>query len=320
MKKFLVSFFGLILISLGVLSYLTKSFFSYHSPTLVTVSFEKGSSLRRMSQVLADHQVVPNAFSFEVFTRLVGKGSQLKAGEYEFSAGLRPSDVLEKMVAGLVKVYSFTIPEGYNLNDIGKILVEKRLTTPEEWKNFIQGKNLEGFLYPDTYFYSKTHTLADIVAMMTDLFKKKTSPLMEEVARQHLTVNQWVTLASIVEKETGLSAERPLIAAVFLNRLKINMPLQTDPTVIYGISNFNGNLTRADLERDTPYNTYTRLGLPPGPICSPGMAALMAVLHPASSEALYFVAKGDGSHYFSSTLEQHNRAVDFYQRHQGSPP
>jgi UPF0755 protein len=135
-----------------------------------------------------------------------------------------------------------------------------------------------------------------------------------------LSLHQLISLASVVEKETGQAGERPIIAGVFFNRLKIGMMLQSDPTVIYGIPNFNGNLTRADLLRDTPYNTYTRTGIPPGPICSVGLAAIDAVLNPTPTQALYFVGKGDGTHYFSNTLDEHNRAVQYYQLHQGSPP
>lgn len=156
---------------------------------------------------------------------------------------------------------------------------------------------------------------------MVDMFYKKTGEERVRLLRDKgLSLHAAVTLASVVEKETGQAVERPLIAGVFFNRIKIGMPLQSDPTTIYGIRNFNGNLTRRDLETDTPYNTYTRTGLPAGPICNPGLAAIDAVISPAVTDALYFVAKGDGSHYFSKSLDEHNRAVRYYQLKEGDPP
>ncbi|EKD41569.1 MAG: hypothetical protein ACD_73C00653G0002, partial [uncultured bacterium] len=226
-----------------------------------------------------------------------------------------------------------TIPEGYRLSQIEGILKnqgfdlkrddwQRLVSNPQLIKEYqIPNVNLEGYLFPNTYFYSKATTPEDLVKEMVKTFRQKITPEMTEKARvAGFTLHQWVTLASIIEKETGVASERPLIARVFLNRLSQQMLLQTDPTVIYGIPDYKGNITRADLERDSPYNTYTRAGLPPGPICSPGLASLIAVLEPASGPYLYFVAKGDGTHHFSKNLEEHNQAVNFYQRHIGNPP
>lgn len=336
--KFFFSIFFIFLIFVSFITWFKyQSLIHYTSPQSVVVTLEKGISLKKISFILEKEKVIASRRLFEWMVRLAGKGQQLKAGEYEFNAGMSGEEVMNQLVEGKVLQHTFTIPEGHHLNEIGKILVSKNLTTPDEWKNLTSDKDwirslgvpadsLEGYLFPDTYSYQRGATLRELVKMMTDLFFKKiTAELINEAKQKGFSLHEWVTLASIIEKETGLASERPLIAAVFLNRLKINMLLQTDPTVIYGIKNFNGNLTRADLERDTPYNTYTRAGLPPGPICSPGLASLQSVLHPIPGEALsggalYFVGKGDGSHYFSKTLQEHNRAVNYYQRHIGEAP
>lgn len=308
------------------------SFTNYTCPATVTLELADGSSLRRISRALEKEKVIGNAFLFEWLARYQGAEKSLKSGEYEFSAGLKPKAVLSKLVSGLVKYYPITIPEGQNLKEIGKLLAARGLTTQDHWLTVTAdphwrglaktpGKNLEGYLFPDTYLIEKRTKVSDLLATMIGLLRKKVAEdKIKEAESKGLNLHSWLTLASLVEKETGIASERPLIAAVFLNRLKKNMLLQTDPSVIYGIENFNGNLTRADLERDTPYNTYTRGGLPPGPICSPGLDSMMAVLNPAETSYLYFVSKGDGSHHFSKTLEEHNHAVNYYQLHQGGPP
>lgn len=316
MKKAFLFFLLVLLVWGGVK---TTSFFQYRSPTAVTLYFERGSSLRSIGKTLADHRLIPDPLLFEIMARLQRKGNRLKAGEYEFKAGLNPPQILDKMVKGEVKLYSLTIPEGWNLREIKKVFAEKGLQSNEDEKIF--PSHLEGYLFPDTYLYEQRDTAGDLVVMMKELFRKKiTGDLIEQAGRKGFSLHEWVTLASLIEKETALPEERPLIASVFLNRLKIGMPLQTDPSVIYGIPDFDGNLTRRHLETDTPYNTYTRNGLPPGPVCSPGLESLMAVLNPAKNDSLYFVAKGDGTHHFSRTLEEHNRAVNYYQLHKGTPP
>lgn len=331
MKKIFFIFIFLILTGL-ITWFKYQSIVHYTSPQSVVLTLEKGISLKQISFILEKEKVIASRRLFEWMVRFSNKGNQLKAGEYEFVAGLSAQEVMNQLVDGKVLLHTFTIPEGYNLTDIGNLLIAKNLTTADEWRTILGDKewihslgvpadSLEGYLFPDTYSYERGATLRELVKMMTDLFFKKIdSTVINEAKEKGFSLGSWVTLASIIEKETGLARERPQIAAVFLNRLKINMLLQTDPTVIYGIKNFNGNLTRADLERDTPYNTYTRAGLPPGPICSPGFESLKSVLNPAETEALYFVAKGDGSHYFSKTLDQHNQAVNYYQRHIGEMP
>jgi UPF0755 protein len=324
--------FFIFLLGLGFASAWAYLQFSYPSQETVTVEFEPGTSLRKISNVLAEKKVISNARFFEVYARFNNKSKEIKAGEYEFKQELKIDEVLTMLAEGRVVLHPFTVPEGYNIRQIGDLIQQKGMGTQLEWmslmsdKEFIkklglQTDSLEGYLFPDTYNLQKNTTLADLAEKMVRNFKQKVTPdLLSKAQVMGFSLHQWITLASIIEKETGVAAERPLIASVFLNRTKIDMPLQTDPTVIYGITNFNGNLTRNDLETDTPYNTYTRKGLPPGPICSPGLESMLAVLNPTPSEFLYFVGKGDGTHQFSKTLEEHNAAVDLYQRHNEPPP
>jgi UPF0755 protein len=183
----------------------------------------------------------------------------------------------------------------------------------------LQGKGIEGHLFPNTYHFTPAASPREILLAMTEQFRKVFEPLASQANESNaLTFYEILTLASIIEKETGLDAERPLVSAVFHNRLKLKMPLQSDPTVIYGLKNFNGNLTRKDLQDPNPYNTYRIPGLPPGPICNPGFSSLKAALYPAPVPFLYFVSKNDGTHLFSENLESHSNAVKSYQPRQGS--
>lgn len=325
-------FISLLFLLLGSVSFLiTQKFLNYTNPETVQVYLQKGTSVRFISQKLAEAGVVANARFFEIYVRLFKQAGALKSGEYEFTQGLDLRTVIEKLVSGDVLRRQFTIPEGYDLRKTGKLLADKGILNMMDFERFkrrvdwlagIKGAStLEGFLFPDTYSYDSQTTPEMLVKNLVDNFMMRVgTERLAKGAAKGLSPLDVVTLASVIEKETGQAGERPLIAGVFFNRLKLGMPLQSDPTVIYGIADFNGNLTRADLRRDHPYNTYTRGGLPAGPICSPGLEAIEAVLSPATTDALYFVGKGDGSHYFSSTLEQHNKAVRYYQLHQGTPP
>lgn len=326
MKKLLLLLLLITLFTAALGYYGYDKLTSYRSPEEKTVVIDTGTSLKIISQKLEDEKVVSDALLFEWYVRLQKKASQIKAGTYAFTKGVSAKKVLSLLIQGFTIQKIMTIPEGYNKNDIGKLFIERNLiANKEEWeklfydKDFltslgIEADSFEGYLFPDTYYMDDRTTAKNLIEKMVSHFKKKITPEMTEMAKASgFTLHQWVTFASIIEKETGLGSERPLIASVFLNRMKKNMLLQTDPTVIYGIPNFNGNLTRKDLQTDTPYNTYTRPGLPPGPICSPGFKSLKAVIEPAQSDYLYFVGKGDGSHYFSKTLEEHNAAVRKYQ-------
>lgn len=311
----------------------------------VRVEIGSGASVRKISQILADDQIIHDARIFEYYLRFLAmneKKSSIRAGEYSFKSGQDFFSVVEQLLSGRVVLYTFTIPEGYNLKQIGEVVVgQKKLMSLAEYERQVKRAdlidrirvelgvsaitNLEGFLFPDTYAYEKNTKPDEIIAAMVSNFIKR---VVEEfgkdgfsaIKKRKMSFLEAVTLASLVEKETGVGSERPLIAGVFVSRLEKGMLLQTDPSVIYGIPNFNGNITSADLKRDTPYNTYTRAGLPPGPIASVGLAALRAAFNPTPTEYLYFVAKGDGSHYFSKSLEEHNQAVRYYQLGIGVAP
>jgi UPF0755 protein len=235
-------------------------------------------------------------------------------------------EVLKQIIEGRVNSYSVTIPEGYTLFQIGDLLERKGIVSsvafiekasspdiPSEYG--IEGTTLEGFLFPDTYTWSKDSDPEAVIRFLLERFRQVFTAEMTNKAREiGYSEGEIITIASIVEKETGKPDERALVSAVIHNRLKKKIPLQSDPTVIYGIRDFDGNLTRKDLRQHSPYNTYVIPGLPPGPISNPGLESIRAALSPASVDYLYFVSKNDGTHHFSSTLKEHNRAVDEYQR------
>ena len=264
---------------------------------------------------------------WRVLARQLGVAGQLHAGEYALDPGLTPRGLLRKMAAGDVIQHRFTIVEGWTFTQLHTALTQdaalaQTLATigdDEIMRRLADADTLpEGEFLPETYSYVKGMSDLDILRRAREAMRKTLDKLWtEHTADTPLTsAYQALILASIVEKETARTEERPRIARVFLSRLKLGMKLQTDPTVIYGLgANYDGNLRRRDLDTDTPFNTYTRNGLPPTPIALPGKAALEAVVHPAETDALYFVARGDGAHEFSATLEAHNRAVAKYQLH-----
>jgi len=290
---------------------------------LFTVS--PGQGLKQTADSLQQEGLVSDALRFTILTRLDKKDKLLKAGEYIFSSSMTPREILQQMVEGRVHLYRLTIPEGYHLVQIAAAVAtaglesEKRFLDtardPQMARSLgIEADTLEGYLFPDTYYFPRGLDSATIIATMVKQFKAAFKPAWERQAKAlGMTVHEVVTLASIIEKETGASQERPLISSVFHNRLKKGMRLETDPTVIYGIPDFDGNIKRRHLETHTPYNTYKIKGLPPGPIASPGALAIQAALYPAQSEYLYFVSKKDGTHQFSTTIKQHNAAVKKYQ-------
>lgn len=291
----------------------------------VVVLIPPRSSLAAIEGHLQAARVIPPDGRFQWYARLRGVATRLKAGEYVFRAGQTPEDVLRVLVAGKGIRHKITVPEGYNIVQIAGLVATAGLAEREQFIALamdpqtakqlrIEAEGLEGYLYPDTYYFTRNQELMEIITIMAERGLRVLDEAMASApANSGLTPHQVLTLASIVEKETGQPQERPLIASVFLNRLRKGMRLQADPTVIYGIARFNGNLTKADLKADTPYNTYVNTGLPPGPIASPGREAIAAVLNPAPESYLYFVSRNDGSHYFSATLAEHNRAVGNFQ-------
>lgn len=291
-----------------------------------------GASLTAVARQLENSGYIDSARRFVWMARLSGTAHQLRAGEYRIEQGTTPPQLLQAMVEGRVQHYALTLVEGWNFRQVldavrGSPHLQHTLAELDDAALMerlgFPGEHPEGRFFPDTYHFprglSDVEFLRRAYQRMHEVLDQEWSQREEGLPLQ--TPYEALILASIVEKETGVAHERATIAGVFVRRMQIGMRLQTDPTVIYGIGpDFDGNLRRRDLTTDTPYNTYTRTGLPPTPIAMPGREAIQAALHPAPGKALYFVSRGDGSHYFSATLEEHNRAVRYYQLKQGSPP
>ena len=289
------------------------------------INVRPGQTLNTTADILYRENIIENAMKFVLVARIKGYEKRLKAGEYLLSAAMTPLQLLDIMVKGAVKLHKLTIPEGYNLYQIADLVDTANLGTKTDFiqavtdparvrQNGLEGQTFEGYLFPDTYFFPKEVTIEGLIAAMVKRFWSVFVPEWQARAKElGLTVHQVVTLASIIEKETGAGFERPIISSVFHNRLKKKMRLETDPTVIYGIKNFDGNLTREHLTTPTPYNTYKIRGLPIGPIANPGGASLEAALYPDDTNYIYFVSRKDSTHQFSTTLKQHNRAVQKYQ-------
>ena len=289
------------------------------------IIINEGMSLGDVATILAEERLIRNKPIFMLWARILGHSRRIKAGEYQMSHGMTPHNILEMLSRGTIISHAVTIPEGYSTTQIADLFAEKGLIHKQQFleltknrdfmkKYDISSPSLEGYLYPDTYQFGRGLSAELIIDTMVKRFRELVLPYKKSASESGMTWNEIITLASIVEKETGKAEERPLIASVFLNRLKKRMRIESDPTVIYGIENFNGNLTRKDLSKPTPYNTYVIWGLPPGPIANPGLDAIKAVLNPAQTDYLYFVSKNDGFHYFSKTLKEHNRAVQIYQK------
>jgi len=284
-----------------------------------------GQSLAVTAGELERLGLVQSALKFRLLARWEGYDRRLKAGEYALTPALTPREILGIMGKGLVRLHRLTVPEGLTIAQIAELVdrtglaagadVLARATDPAQARALgIAADTLEGYLYPETYFFPKTVAVEGILSAMVGRFRAVFTPEWERrAAEMGLSTHQAVTLASIIEKETGAPSERPLIASVFHNRLKRGMRLETDPTVIYGVKNFDGNLTRRHLETPTPYNTYMIKGLPPGPIANPGKDSLGAALYPAQSDYLFFVSRNNGTHQFSTTFAEHNRAVQKFQ-------
>lgn len=292
----------------------------------VTVIIPKGLSFSLIADNLQSAGVIRNAKGFSFLASLKGAYRKIKAGEYIFNTSMRPLNVLNKLVNGETRRYKVTIPEGRNIREMAVLLEKADLAEKEEFisKAFdkglassmgVNGDTFEGYLFPDTYYLTKGMPAEKIIGKMVDRFKEiYTEDIAEKAAKLGLSQREVVTLASIIEKETGNPEERRHISSVFHNRLKRRMPLQSDPTVIYGVSDFDGNLTKKHLRTRTPYNTYLFYGLPPGPISNSGRASIEAAVNPAKAGYLYFVSKNNGSHHFSKSLRDHNRAVSVYQK------
>ncbi|MEW6672980.1 MAG: endolytic transglycosylase MltG [Thermodesulfobacteriota bacterium] len=291
----------------------------------VVVAVKPGEGFKSIAQRLFDAGIIRSSLKFSILARIKGYDKKAKAGEYLLSARLTPAKILEMMVSGKVILYKVTVPEGYSMRQIAAVVAASGLARAEAFlaaagsaarvrAEGIEADSFEGYLFPDTYYFPKDIGPQKIVDTMVRRFHSAFLPEWKKRADElGYSVHEIVTLASMIEKETGQPAERPLISSVFHNRLKKRMRLESDPTVIYGIDGFNGNITRKDLAAERPYNTYRIKGLPPGPIASPGARSLEAALYPADTAFLYFVSKNDNSHQFSTNVADHNRAVRKYQ-------
>jgi len=291
----------------------------------LTVYIPRGAPFAQVVNILEQNGLVRSRLFFRALGYFYSAPKQIKAGEYEFTRAMTPGEILKKLVDGDVKKHSIVVPEGFTVRKIAARLAAEGIVEEKEFLRLARDRNVlaslnipgpsaEGFLFPDTYNFERGLDAAAILQKMAGQFRAKvTAEMIARAGAQGFTLVQWVTLASIIEKETGLKSEMPLVAAVFRNRLQKKMPLQSDPTVIYGIADFDGNLTRRHLERQNPYNSYLNRGLPPGPICSPGLDALQAALNPAPVAYLYFVSRNDGTHQFSESLSEHSRAVRKFQ-------
>jgi UPF0755 protein len=290
-----------------------------------------GQALAVTAESLERHQLIQSAFKFRWLARLEGYDRRLKAGEYSLNSSMTPREILTLMEKGAVRLHRLTIPEGMTMVQIAEQIEKSGLGRAADISQKamdplyaqaqgIEAPCLEGYLFPETYFFPRTVTADGILTAMLQAFHSSFPPEWHQRASElGLSVHAVVTLASIIEKETGVPSERPLISSVFHNRLKRGMRLETDPAVIYGIPDFDGNLTRKHLETPSPFNTYLIRGLPPGPIANPGRDALKAALYPAQSDYIFFVSKNNGTHHFSTNLPDHQRAVRHYQLGPGRP-
>ncbi len=303
--------------------------------TPVILEFPKGTSTSAMATQLADAGVIRYRWQFLV-ARLLHPAARLQAGEYQFTHSDTTWTIFNRIERGDVFFYELTVPEGSNIFDIAQSLNQFDFIRAADFLRAArdpslihdlapQAPTLEGYLFPSTYRLTRSTTVHQLALMMTDQFRREWTQL--PMPDHPVTVNQAVTLASLVEKETAIAGERPLVASVFANRLRLGMALDCDPTTIYAAlldQRYHGGIYRSDLRSPNQYNTYQHAGLPPGPIANPGLASLKAALNPARTDYLYFVANGDGSgtHHFSKTMEEHNRAVASYRHnvHKADPP
>jgi UPF0755 protein len=289
------------------------------------VDIPKGTSFIQSVDILESDGLIKNRHMFYLLVISKNVHRHIRAGEYELSTSMSPMDILNKLVSGEIKYYRVTIPEDFTAREIAARLISFNLIEEKAFMNLssdssflrslgIESPFIEGYLYPDTYHLDRSMSTRDIMKIMVDRFWKALTPEMRKRADEiGMSIPEIVTLASIIGKESGYRSEKALISAVFHNRLKKNMRLQSDPTAIYNLESFEGKVKRSHLKRETPYNTYQIDGLPPGPIGNPAIDSIHAALYPASVKYLYFVSNNDGSHQFSSNLNDHNQAVLRYQ-------
>ncbi len=294
------------------------------------IDIPQGASFGEVTERLGEEGLITSQFSFRLLGKLTKRETRIKPGEYRLNRAMRPMDLLDTLVRGDIVQYPIVIPEGLSSRQIAEVFQTAGLVEAETFMQWVrdepfiralgfEGDSLEGYLFPETYHFSKQASPKQILTRIVNQFKTIYEASFHQRADElGMTQKEVVTLASIIEKETAVPVERTTVSAVFHNRLKKKMRLQSDPTVIFSLADFDGNLTRAHLKNNSPYNTYRFSGLPPGPIANPGREAIYAALHPEAVDYLYFVSKNNGTHFFSRTLEEHNAAVRKFQieRHQ----
>jgi len=285
------------------------------------ISFPAGSGIKKLSTELKSGGIIRSSWHFILVSRLRGQAQRLKAGDYRLNDAMTTPEILRKFVNGEVDFRRFALPEGYSIYQAAELLEQKGFFSKEDFLKAcrdpqllagvgIPAESAEGYLYPATYNLTKSSTAEQLVAQMTQRFEKAFAGV--GAGEVTLSRHEIVTLASMIEKEAVVAEEKPLISSVFHNRLRLGMPLQSDPTAVYGVRAFSGKVKKADILRVSPYNTYQIKGLPPGPIGNPGTDAIKAALNPVKTSYLYFVARQDGTHHFSGSLAEHNQAVRQY--------
>lgn len=317
-------------INLCLVSYLSKNMnsFSDKKEGSSLLLIEKGQNPKSIARALKKNGLIKDALAFHFSYSIYYAPRFLRAGEYEFSLPVKLRRIMLDMISGRILLHPLTIPEGLTFNEIGELLAQKKYPAEGSFfeachkKELIsdldpQAANLEGYLFPETYYFPREVKAEEMVRAMVEQFKKNFRDEEKERTQQiRMTVRQIVTLASMIEKETSRPDEKPLVSAVFHNRLRLRTKLDCDPTIIYALklqNRFDGNLRLKDKGLDSPYNTYLYAGLPPGPICNPGKESLLAALYPAEVDYLYFVSRQDGSHVFNRSYHEHLRAVKKFQ-------
>lgn len=330
MKKLAIVFLTLIfVVGLGGAFWGLQFLTTGAGPRDEKVLFEiaPGSSFSRVAQDLESQGLIESAFKFKIYAKVRGKTGQIRVGEYELKQTMSPRQIMRVISSGVSVQRTFTIPEGYNIFEIADILGRTGIASRDKFLEMFRSRTLtekylqeslesfEGYLFPETYSYTKYTSAEKILEMMVSRFLTEWGSLGQQ--QMDMTRHQVVTLASVIEKETGAPEERAIIASVFHNRLNKRMRLQSDPTILYGILMQTGqmrkNITKNDILAPTPYNTYTVPALPKGPIASPGKDSLMAALNPLRTDFLFFVSRNDGTHVFTKTYDEHRRAVRDYQ-------
>jgi UPF0755 protein len=306
-----------------LINYSASAIDSKKNATL-TVDIPTGSGFLKITEILNDAGLIKSRILFYSLALTKRAMRSIRAGEYEFNSAMTPSMMIDRLLRGEIKTYRVTIPEDFSVKEIAARLMEYKLIDEEDFFSLaddedflnslgIKTESIEGYLFPDTYLLDRSMSTRQIMKLMVNRFWKKVTPEMIKRAEEiGFNLNELITLSSIIGKESGANSEKTNISAVFHNRLRKKMRLQSDPTAVYDLDKFKGKVLKSHLRRNSPYNTYVITGLPPGPIANPGIDSIKAALYPAAVNYLYFVSKNDGTHFFSPNLEMHNQAIYQY--------